>query len=282
MLFGHPLDTVKCQMQVQQAGNLYKGLWDCCKTVHSQGLSHGFFRGLSWPLFSYGLVNSVFFGTYASCLKLLGSSNVPGSEPNLMHICIAGSVGGVAQLAVAVPVEVMKVVLQSQIPHKSKSAKYRALNTDYYKGPSEGVMDIIRSKGLRGMYRGSISQFYRDIPASASYFAVFEFTTHYAHKHLPSVNSQLISFISGGLAGVLSWTLIIPFDVAKSRVQADVKGTVYKGLWDCLRKSILEEGPTVLFRGYTAVATRAFLVNSITLLVYVELLKLFSAKSVVL
>lgn len=75
---------------------------------------------MSWPLFSYGFVNSVFFGTYANTLKLLGSSTMSGSEPHLLHIYIAGSIGGMAQLSVSVPVEVIKVVLQSQIPHPSK------------------------------------------------------------------------------------------------------------------------------------------------------------------
>lgn len=136
-------------------------------------------------------------------------------------------------------------------------------------------MDIIRAQGLRGMYRGYISQMYRDIPASASYFAIFEFSSYYGHKHLPSVNSQVINFFAGGLAGVLSWTLIMPLDVIKSRVQADVKGNVYSGLWDCAMKSVKSEGVKVLFRGYSAVAFRAFLVNSVTLLVYVELLKAY-------
>jgi solute carrier family 25 carnitine/acylcarnitine transporter 20/29 len=127
------------------------------------------------------------------------------------------------------------------------------------------------------MYRGTVAQLYRDIPASASYFAIFEYSSFYGHKYFPSVNSQLISFLSGGLAGVLSWTLILPLDVMKSRVQADVKANLYTGLWDCVKKSVQEEGFLVLFRGYSAVATRAFLVNSVTLLVYVELLKAYKA-----
>lgn len=127
------------------------------------------------------------------------------------------------------------------------------------------------------MYRGTITQLYRDIPASASYFAIFEFSSFYGHKCFPSINSQLISFLSGGLAGVLSWTLILPLDVIKSRVQADVKANLYTGLWDCAKKSVQEEGVFVLFRGYSAVASRAFLVNSVTLLVYVELMKAYRA-----
>ncbi|XP_052766990.1 solute carrier family 25 member 45-like isoform X2 [Mya arenaria] len=275
VLFGHPLDTVKCQLQVQLAGNQYRSLRDCCLTIHKQGLARGFFRGLSWPLFSYGLVNSVFFGTYASTLKVLGSHTGHSKAPEFLPILVAGSVGGVAQLSVSVPIEVIKVVLQSQIPHPDKQHKVSGINRDYYKGPREGALDIIRSQGVRGMYRGTITQMYRDVPASASYFLVFEYCSYYSHKHLSFLNSQLIDFVSGGLAGVLSWTLITPLDVLKSRVQADVKGNMYSGLWDCAGKSIKQEGIRVLFRGYSAVATRAFLVNSVTLLVYVELLKAF-------
>lgn len=218
----------------------------------------------------------MFFGTYTATLKALGSSATPGSEPHLLHCLLAGGVGGLAQLSVSVPVEVIKVVLQSQIPHATKS-QVLGINRDYYKGPNEGVLDIVRSKGLRGMYRGTVAQLYRDIPASAAYFAIFEYSSFSGHKSFPYLNSQVINFICGGLAGVLSWTLILPLDVVKSRIQADVKGNLYTGFWDCVKKSVNEEGLNVLFRGYTTVATRAFLVNAVTLLTYVELIKAFKA-----
>lgn len=273
VLFGHPLDTIKTQLQVQLAENKYKGPWDCLKTIYSQDLSHGFFRGLSWPLLSYGLVNSVFFGTYYNTLKYLNGDVNHDTGPRFLHIFIAGSVGGTAQLGVAVPIEVIKVVLQAQIPHNICASA--VLNKDYYKGPLEGTKDIIRTQGIKGMYRGLVTQFCRDVPASAAYFSIFEFSSFYGHKHIPMLKSQVINFIAGGLAGVLSWTLIMPFDVVKQRVQADVKRTTYTGIWDCGMKSLHEEGLKVFFRGYTVVAVRAFLVNAATLLAYVEILKVF-------
>ena len=154
-----------------------------------------------------------------------------------------------------------------------------ALNTDYYKGPWEGIKDIIKSQGIKGMYRGLVTQFYRDIPASAAYFSVFEFSSYYGHKHIPRLKTQVINFVAGGLAGVLSWTLIMPFDVMKQRVQADVKRTTYTGIWDCGIKSLRTEGVTVFFRGYSVVALRAFLVNAATLLTYVELLKVLKQET---
>ena len=129
------------------------------------------------------------------------------------------------------------------------------------------------------MYRGFVTQLYRDIPASATYFCIFEFSSFYGHKHIPRLKSQVINFVAGGLAGVLSWTLIMPFDVMKQRVQADVKKTTYSGIWDCGIKSAREEGICVFFRGYSVVALRAFLVNAATLLAYVEILKVFKKES---
>jgi len=61
----------------------------------------------------------VFFGTYASTLKFIGSHTGHQKAPEFFPILVAGSVGGVVQLSVAVPIEVIKVVLQSQIPHQA-------------------------------------------------------------------------------------------------------------------------------------------------------------------
>ncbi|KAL3874060.1 hypothetical protein ACJMK2_037124 [Sinanodonta woodiana] len=273
VIFGHPLDTVKVQLQVQQAENKYKGLWDCMKTVHKQGLAKGFFRGLSSPLMSYGIVNSIFFGVYGNVLKLLGGGRVHDEKPNLQTIGIAGAVGGAVQLLVACPAEVMKVVLQSQIPHQTGHKKGQVYK--FYKGPIEAFSDIVRCKGLTALYHGLPAQALRDIPASAAYFLIFEYTTYEANHRWSFLNSQLVTFVAGGMAGVLSWTLIMPFDVVKSRVQADSKGEKFQGFRDCAIKSYKSEGFPAFFRGFSVTALRAFLVNAATLLVYVECLKLW-------
>ncbi len=76
--------------------------------------ARGFFRGLGFPLASYGIVNSVFFGVYGNTLRYLKGSE-PGRKPRHSEAFLAGCVGGFFQLFVACPVDVVKVVLQSQI-----------------------------------------------------------------------------------------------------------------------------------------------------------------------
>ena len=83
---------------------------------------------------------------------------------------------------------------------------------------------------------------------------------------------QVTNFIGGGLAGVLSWLIIMPFDVVKSKIQADPAGKMYKGFWDCARQLYASNGAKVFFLGFVPMAMRAFPVNAVTLMVYSEVL----------
>ena len=79
--------------------------------------SGGMLRGLSFPVASYGLINSVYFGVYGNTLKYLKTNSATDDVVRFSYreIMFAGFVGGLAQLVVACPVDVVKVVLQSQI-----------------------------------------------------------------------------------------------------------------------------------------------------------------------
>ena len=75
-------------------------------------------------MLSYGLINSVFFGVYGNTLKLLGADSSGQTRPEYGKILLAGAIGGVAQLVPACPIDVIKVVLQSQIPHGKQTGGY--------------------------------------------------------------------------------------------------------------------------------------------------------------
>ena len=142
----------------------------------------------------------------------------------------------------------------------------------------EGTRDILQSRGLSGMYRGLPTQALRDIPACIAYFLIYEFLIYHGVKTFPSVSSTLQSFVYGGMAGVGSWALILPFDVMKSRIQADTDRKLYSGFWDCVVKSYRSDGIKIFFRGLSMTSLRAFPVNGMTLMTHMELLKLFGEK----
>jgi len=63
---------------------------------------------------------------------------------------------------------------------------------------------------------------------------------------------------------VVSWLLPYPVDVLKSRFQVDgISTTLYKNPYDCLVKSVKNEGLSCLFRGVWPTVIRAVPVNAV-------------------
>ncbi|XP_059174684.1 solute carrier family 25 member 45-like [Physella acuta] len=268
---GHPLDTIKVQIQTQEYGGKYKNLLDCIKTVQSQSLAKGYFRGLSWPLFSYGYLNAIFFGSYGILLQKFGHSEETKSKPRYLTIGLAAALATVPQLIFSCPVEVVKVMLQSQIPHTHDVPKVQL--SKYFNGPLEAARAILKRSGIQGFYRGFSTQFVRDTPAATMYMTAYTFFQFESLHRIPSVPTQLVNFIGGGVAGVLSWLIIMPFDVVKSKLQADAQGLMYRGFWDCAQQVYARDGVKAFFLGLVPMAARAFPVNAVTLMVYSESLK---------
>ena len=67
-------------------------------------------KGLSYPIYSVGAINSLLFGVYMKSLAVISS---PDSPPTYSHILMAGAMSGAAQLSLAVPVDLIKVRLQA-------------------------------------------------------------------------------------------------------------------------------------------------------------------------
>lgn len=70
---------------------------------------------------------------------------------------------------------------------------------------------------------------------------------------------------------------VVPFDVVKSRIQADcVENPKYNGMLHCVRVLYTQHGWQVFFRGMQAIASRALIVNAVTFLVYHKTLSWFA------
>lgn len=260
VLCGHPLDTVKVRQQALHVSPLR-----CLQlTLRHEG-PRALFKGLAFPLVSAGGVNAVFFGAYYNCLRWLdGGGGGTGRAP-LWQVGAAGAVGGVVQLSVAVPVEVVKIQLQTRTGAAAAWTRHYQTSA---RGPLSCLAELRRRAGVAAWYQGLRAQLYRDVPASAAYFVIYEAACRYSRRSelLPEPATVLLA---GGMAGLLSWTLILPFDVVKSRLQAaDPARPEFSGALHCARMTVLRDGPTALMRGFSAMALRGFVVNAATFLGY--------------
>lgn len=173
-------------------------------------------------------------------------------------------------LSVSACIFILHLINKSFFFFSSYFAVPKTQLSKYYSGPIEAVANIAQKSGLRGIYRGFPTQIIRDTPANCIYMVLYTFFQYESQHWVPSVPSQIVNFVGGGIAGVLSWLFIMPFDVVKSKLQADAHGLVYKGFWDCARRVFENEGFRAFFLGVIPMAVRAFPVNAVTLMVYSE------------
>lgn len=257
---GHPLDTLKVRLQTLPNLSLVR----CIVRTYQHEKVKGFYRGLTFPLVSSGAINFLFFGTYGTLCRWLGEHDYgkasKGQSPNYGIIYLAGCGAGVVQLSLSTLVEVVKVKIQAQVQGLGKPMSG-------YHGSVDCFRKLWTGSGVRGCYQGLSVQIFRDVPSYGIYMLTYEWLSFWLSDLCP--HDMVATAIAGGCAGTISWGVITPLDVIKSRIQADhLPSPKYDGAIDCLLKSYREAGLPVFFRGLGPSVARAFPTNAATLLVY--------------
>jgi solute carrier family 25 carnitine/acylcarnitine transporter 20/29 len=133
-----------------------------------------------------------------------------------------------------------------------------------YKGPVDCALKLYRQGGLRSIYKGTAATLMRDVPASGVYFASYEWLQKELTPEGKTRADMSIgrTIFAGGMAGILNWTVAIPADVLKSRLQTAPEGSYPNGVRDVFKQLIKEEGIKGLYKGATPVFLRAFPANA--------------------
>jgi solute carrier family 25 (mitochondrial carnitine/acylcarnitine transporter), member 20/29 len=273
VLAGAPLDVIRIRQQQprptlatpanitatvtalpQKDRNIVQLLRHTLRTEGPQAL----FRGTVYPLSTAALQNAVCFHSYGAACRQLASATTDKIPLSLENIFWAGCFAGGIQTAIVTPIDLLKIRLQLQTARPGSPG---------YIGPLSMLQRVVaREGGFRSLYRGVTITAIRDVPSHGVYFAAFEWVRELLEPgcRAPGKKSKSAGAVwaAGGLAGALSWLSVYPFDVIKSRIQANSEGTSrYTGLWDCAARSYREEGSAVFLRGLPATLCRAFLVN---------------------
>ncbi|CAF0854958.1 unnamed protein product [Adineta steineri] len=243
----HPLDTLKVTMQYHSTHSISGAIRSIVK-LNSIG---GFYRGVSPNLITQCASQTSFYGTYAGCLRLLGANRDDHESITLLQNFIAGSFGGLIQAFPSSVFELLKIRLQTT-SHQQEANVYQVFR------------HLIKTEGFRGLTCGLHATIWRDTPTYGLYMMIYDPLKRFIHT---STSSELIGgLISGGTVGVISWTLACPVDICKSKQQA---GYTNKSLLQCLVEVYRTgNGMHAFFCGWTAVATRAFILNAISLFVW--------------
>ncbi|XP_059149172.1 mitochondrial glutamate carrier 1-like [Physella acuta] len=255
-----PIDLVKTRLQNQQPGPqgqlLYKSLPDCAiKTFRNEGF-FGMYRGsgvnllLITPEKVIKLVGNDFFRHH---LKTANGKLPLGRE------VLAGASAGLCQIIITTPMELLKIQMQDagrsasiDLMADGKSAAATVAKSQRLSA-TKLALDLLRTRGILGLYQGCGATALRDVTFSAVYFPLFANLNRLGKRREGSEQAVFYhSFISGCAAGCFSSFLVTPFDVVKTRLQTLSKGkgeVYYSGIIDCFRKVMVNEGPKAFFKG---------------------------------
>ncbi|GAA5993648.1 hypothetical protein JCM5350_003045 [Sporobolomyces pararoseus] len=268
----YPFEYLKTQTQFAHRSTTSKppGLWQISKATYArQGIS-GFYSGVGALVAGNSLKAGVRFLSYDKFKRMLVDSEGKLSGPRSL---LAGLGAGMCEAIFAVtPSETIKTKLIDDA--KSATPKYRGL--------IHGTVEIVKSEGIAGIYRGL-----GPVAARQGANSAVRFTTYGTLKSFVSGNArpgeQLpagITFGIGAIAGVVTVYATMPLDVIKTRMQSLEARTSYRNSFHCAARIFSEEGVFRFWRGATPRLARLVLSGGIVFTVYEKVIVLIGGRAV--
>lgn len=273
VVVGHPMDTLKVRMQTAKGNPSIASL-----AVGSKyGGPSTLFRGMGAPLSAACAVNAIIFSSYGWSSRLYEQYSPRHDQTLKAFTC--GAFAGLIQAIVICPIEHVKCRLQIQETAGSAATSHPLRTT---------LRTILTSGGssanVAALYRGWWITCWREVPAFGAYFSLYDIFKDRIQNSLDQREREVAttsgeqqkshtwfaSAIAGGLTGALSWAIVYPFDVLKTKIQTAPIDTPRheRTIAAVASKIVKENGWKHLFRGLTVTCLRSFPVNGIIFPVY--------------
>ncbi|KAL1413029.1 Mitochondrial carrier protein ymc2 [Vanrija albida] len=259
VLVGQPFDIVKVRVQTAAPGTFSSPLDCAAKLLKNEG-PLGFYKGTLTPLLGIGACVSIQFGALEWAKRQFAARS-PGRELTLAELYASGAVAGVANTAVAGPVEHIRIRLQTQPA------------TPIYAGPLDCARKLWAQAGARGLFKGQVATMWRDGVGYGCYFLAYEYLVQRYTRERAITREQISPLVSlgfGASAGFALWFSIYPIDVVKSKLQTDALGPErkYAGMLDCFAKTWRAQGVRGFLGGLEPTLVRSPFANGATFVAF--------------
>lgn len=179
---------------------------------------------------------------------------------------VAGLLAGVATVVIGHPFDTVKVKLQK---HNTEAHGMK------YKNGLHCTARIVKSEGVRGLYRGATSSFLGMAFESSLLFGIYSRTKQKLQEGLQNTRPQPQVIIpSAAYSGAIISFVLCPSELVKCRMQVQgtdslvPKSSRYSSPLDCALKTMKTEGVTGIFRGGLTTLLREFFGNAVFFSVY--------------
>ncbi|KAF0693824.1 Aste57867_15244 [Aphanomyces stellatus] len=242
-----PFDTVNLRIKVQMVEpRKYTGIAHAWKTIFREEGVRGFFGGLGTTLKMAPINTAVYYTAYEFA-KTSMVSLVP-SEHEPFAYFLAGAFSEFCSSVTNVPTEVIKARMQlGRNPHLSSGGWIK--ETTNYRGTVDAVTSIVRAEGARGLYSGYTACLAVDASYSGFAFLFYELLKRTHRDTLDRPATAVETTLIGGLAGGCAAFVTNPLDIVTLRLMTQGNSGRYRGLIHCMKKSLAEEGISILWKG---------------------------------
>ena len=253
IFIGFPFDMIKVKLQARP--DLYKSAISCLKVAWKEEGIRGLYRGCLAPIAFQGPINSLLFVGDSTALKYLEPDLRYGQVGKPKNIFLAGCCGGFLQCILLVPSEVIKCTMQLRTINPNR----RVINLSHLEQTVQCASDIYRAEGIAGFYKGFNVTAMREVPSIGIYFFSYKFIKDSLKNKFQRSGEQVYetasTLFAGGAAGAMSWTVIYPFDVIKSNIQASDptssgnKDRLKRSTWSVARELYGQQGARIFVAG---------------------------------
>ncbi|XP_026680228.1 mitochondrial glutamate carrier 1-like isoform X2 [Diaphorina citri] len=160
-----------------------------------------------------------------------------GEPLSLVRGMAAGGLAGLCQIVITTPMELLKIQMQDagRVMAQAKLAgevvpKISATSI---------ALELVKTKGIVGLYKGTTATALRDVSFSVVYFPLFAQLNSLGPRKKDGSGEAAFywSFLSGCISGSMAALSVNPFDVIKTRLQVLKKGQGelhYNGVSDAI------------------------------------------------
>lgn len=252
-----PLERLKILMQVQGNDKVYNGMFQGFIHMTKNGGLREWFKGNGSNCVRIVPNSAVKFVCYEQLARIISNDKKErtgdGSLTPQLRM-LAGAVAGVIAMSSTYHLDMVRGRLTIQEG-----------GTQQYSGITDAYRKIIAQEGFFALYKGWVPSVIGVVPYVGLNFAVYETLKDWSVKHYELRSDMELTnwfrLALGSLAGTCGQTVAYPFDVVRRRLQvsgwagsatlhSDHGAAIrYRGMIDCFRRTIEEEGVRALFKG---------------------------------
>ncbi|KAH1231977.1 Mitochondrial thiamine diphosphate carrier 2 [Glycine max] len=286
-----PLDVIKIRFQVQleptsswtllrkdlSTPSKYTGMLQASKDIFREEGIWGFWRGNVPALLMVMPYTAIQFTVLHKLKTFAAGSSKTENHINLSPYLsyMSGALAGCAATVGSYPFDLLRTILASQGEPK------------VYPNMRAALVDILQTRGFRGLYAGLSPTLVEIIPYAGLQFGTYDtfkrWTMAWNQRQYSNPTAESLSsfqlFLCGLAAGTCAKLVCHPLDVVKKRFQieglqrhprygARVEHRAYKNMLDAMKRILQMEGWAGLYKGILPSTVKAAPAGAVTFVAY--------------